>query len=75
MKKVTCLWLAVFLLLTACGQGASFSENASSVEGLSWQEQYDLGIHYLSEGNYEEAKLDKSFLAFVYIAAIMIWSL
>lgn len=39
--------LAVLLLiiaLTACGQKVA-----------TWQEQYDLGIRYLSEGNYEEA--------------------
>lgn len=32
----------VLLCLTACGASA-------------WQEQYDLGVRYLSEGNYEEA--------------------
>lgn len=46
-KKKICGILMVFLLivLTACGQ---------SVEE-TWQEQYDLGVRYLSEGNYEEA--------------------
>ena len=34
-------------LLSACAQTTS---NEST-----WQEQYDLGIRYLSEGNYEEA--------------------
>lgn len=33
------------LVLSACGQ----SQNEQ------WQEQYDLGVRYLSEGNYEEA--------------------
>lgn len=37
--------LVICLLLTACGK---------SVEA-QWQEQYDLGVWYLSEGNYEEA--------------------
>ena len=32
------------LSLSACGQS-----------GPTWQEQYDLGVRYLSEGNYEEA--------------------
>ncbi len=32
------------IFLTACGQAAP-----------TWQEQYDLGVRYLSEGNYEEA--------------------
>ena len=40
------IWLAAVLLLTACGTGES---------GPTWQEQYDLGMRYLSEGNYEEA--------------------
>ena len=40
--------LAVTLLavcLSACGAGTE----------KKWQEQYDLGVRYLSEGNYEEA--------------------
>lgn len=46
MKKclsITMVWIAV--LLTACGQSAE----------AQWQEQYDLGVRYLSDGNYEEA--------------------
>ena len=35
------------ILLVSCGQSAE----------ASWQEQYDLGVRYLSEGNYEEAIL------------------
>ena len=34
------------LSLCACGGG---------IEQSSWQEQYDLGVRYLSQGNYEEA--------------------
>ena len=33
-------------LLTSCGSGTG---------GSTWQDQYDLGMRYLSEGNYEEA--------------------
>ena len=49
MKKVVSeTWLfgivLTFGLLTACGQSAP-----------TWQEQYDLGVRYLSEGSYEEA--------------------
>lgn len=33
-------------LLTGCGSGTG---------GSTWQDQYDLGMLYLSEGNYEEA--------------------
>ena len=39
------LTLALVLGLCACGQSAE----------AKWQEQYDLGMRYLSEGNYEEA--------------------
>ena len=46
MKRVVRLLLSLILVLslTACGQSAP-----------TWQEQYDLGVRYLSEGNYEEA--------------------
>lgn len=37
--------LLIALLLSACGQNIE----------AKWQEQYDLGVRYLSEGNYEEA--------------------
>lgn len=40
--------MAVLLILTACGGNDGGNT-------LSWQEQYDLGVRYLSEGNYEEA--------------------
>ena len=41
------MFLAAVLMLglTACGRSAE----------VNWQEQYDLGVRYLSEGNYEEA--------------------
>ena len=46
MKRVVNLLLALVLSLGlyACGQNTP-----------TWQEQYDLGMRYLSEGNYEEA--------------------
>ena len=46
MKKL----LLPFLLIIAIGLGA-----CSHNQEAQWQEQYDLGIRYLSEGNYEEA--------------------
>ncbi|MEY8316979.1 tetratricopeptide repeat protein [Oscillospiraceae bacterium 50-58] len=60
MKKSRFLLLLIVLslILPACGQGTagqSTSGQASSAEQLTWQEQYDLGVRYLSEGNYEEA--------------------
>jgi len=45
--KINPLWSVVFAImffLSACGQS-----------GPTWQEQYDLGIRYLEDGNYEEA--------------------
>ncbi len=43
--KVVCSILAVVLVLCGCN------------DSVSWQEQYDLGVRYLSEGNYQEAVL------------------
>lgn len=46
MKRTISIILATVMLLSlvACGKHAD-----------PWQEQYDLGVRYLSEGNYEEA--------------------
>lgn len=47
MKNIKFLLALVVLVgLTACGPGQKLP---------TWQEQYDLGVRYLSEGNYEEA--------------------
>ena len=44
-KKIGFIWLwAVLFLLCACGK-----------KGPTWQEQYDLGMKYLNEKDYEEA--------------------
>lgn len=43
-----CSWILTIALLLGL---ASCSQSAEA----QWQEQYDLGIRYLSEGNYEEA--------------------
>ena len=49
LKRVLCLFLAAALLcLGGCG---------AKQAGGSWQEQYDLGLRYLSEGKYQEAIL------------------
>jgi hypothetical protein len=50
MKRVGVVFCVIMLFLTACGQREPKQES-----DLSWQEQYDLGVRYLSEGNYEEA--------------------
>ena len=61
MKKNLSLYLVLFaLLLCSCGQpsvGDASSGRSRQEEGPTWQEQYDLGVRYLSEGNYEEAIL------------------
>ena len=45
-------WIALLLALAL-----TFGLTACSSKEASWQEQYDLGVRYLSEGNYEEAIL------------------
>ena len=47
-KRIVGLLLALVSALTLCACG-------QKKLALSWQEQYDLGVRYLSEGNYEEA--------------------
>lgn len=51
MRKRACsflIMLSYILMLTACAQ-------TDGMESSTWQEQYDLGIRYLTEGSYEEA--------------------
>jgi Tfp pilus assembly protein PilF len=47
MRRLSCALLALLMLIsvTACGGKAQ----------ATYQEQYDLGVKYLSEGNYEQA--------------------
>ena len=47
MKRIGSLLVALALVLGLCACGKSAQER--------WQEQYDLGMKYLSELNYEEA--------------------
>ena len=61
MMKQSAGFIAVMLLLLLCAcssnvaesNGQSLSDDISAT--LTWQEQYDLGVRYLSEGNYQEA--------------------
>lgn len=56
MKQFTCVFLTIILLLSlAACQKAPEADPADGAPG--WQAQYDLGVRYLSEGNYEEAIL------------------
>ncbi len=48
MKRVCAAFTIIALLLALCACGPN---------SAAWQEQYDLGVRYLSEGNYEEAIL------------------
>ena len=45
MKRITTLFLTALLLLSLIACGAK----------VAWQEQYDLGMRYLNDGNYQEA--------------------
>ena len=56
MKRFFYILLAALLLLTlaACSKAP---EADAADEAPDWQAQYDLGVRYLSEGNYEEAIL------------------
>ena len=60
MKRVIAVILALTLALTlcACGKkaaGEGTESPGAGQETLTWQEEYDLGVRYLSEGNYEQA--------------------
>ena len=56
MKKTAVLFVLLALLLAACGVPATPASDDATEKGvLTWQEQYDLGMRYLSEENYEEA--------------------
>lgn len=47
------------VLLASCGNNRELNKagvpNEASLESATWQDQYDLGIRYLSEENYEDA--------------------
>lgn len=51
MKKLTICFVVVSFILAGCSTGA----HQLSGNTPTWQEQYDLGVRYLSEGNYGEA--------------------
>lgn len=53
MKKYIIHFLSFLILLAACSRPVS--DQSGIVKTPTWQEKYDLGIRYLSEGNYEEA--------------------
>ena len=55
-KVVAGILLAVALSTVACGNNAGNTASNSLENAIaSWQEQYDLGMGYLEEGDYEQA--------------------
>ena len=48
MRKLSCSIMTLLILLIVCSCG-------KAVDVEAWQEQYDLGIRYLFDGEYEEA--------------------
>lgn len=59
MKRIPALFtvLALVLGLCACTAAQPNGQITGTSQGPTWQEQYDLGVRYLSEGNYQEAIL------------------
>ncbi len=55
MKKLVSLLLALVLLVSVSACGQPSTGRSEEDEGPTWQEQYDLGVRYLSDGNYKEA--------------------
>ena len=56
MRKVFTLFIAAVMLFCACTAKDDLEESAQeTMQAPSWQTIYDLGVRYLSEGNYEEA--------------------
>ena len=58
MKRLLYIWLILYLafLLPACTAGQPEATEEPS-QAPTWQEQYDLGVRYLSDGDYEGAVL------------------
>ena len=52
MKKIILIIISMMIFITSCGKIEEIQEKEISP---SWQEQYDLGMKYLLEENYEEA--------------------
>lgn len=60
MRRMIAAVLALMLALSLCACGKKAAEEGTESPGagqepLTWQEQYDLGVRYLSEGDYEQA--------------------
>ncbi len=51
--------LCLFCTIVACGKktDGNMQEQQTTESAMTWQDQYDLGVRLLNEGNYEEAIL------------------
>lgn len=54
MRKTISIILAILLVMSSCSNREVGAQQGAD-SAAAWQDQYDLGIRYLSEGNYEEA--------------------
>ncbi len=54
MRKIISIILAMLLVMSSCSNIENGAQQGAD-SATAWQEQYDLGIRYLTEGNYEEA--------------------
>ena len=54
MRKIVSAIVLLLMLLTACA-GNTFTGDTAEMIEETWQDYYDLGIRYLSEGNYQKA--------------------
>lgn len=48
-------WIGLLLILVLLLTGCKSSKAVEQISTTNWQEQYNLGVRYLSEGNYQEA--------------------
>lgn len=55
MRKISATLIGICLLVVLCSCQSSNNATATNENSMSWQEQYDLGMRYLTDGNYEEA--------------------
>ena len=57
MKRIIIILTMIALILPGCAGAVPSSAETQSGDSATWQDQYDLGVRYLSEGNYKEAIL------------------
>ena len=55
MRRIQILWIAAILMVSLFSSCAG--NRQATHDEMTWQEQYDLGLQYLLEGNYEEVVL------------------